>query len=224
MRCYCSLVVVFLTFTLVKAQDPIVEPVDVVTPKTDTIAQPAYINKGKIAGRKAVIRALTFPGLGQLYNYGLIVNDIKTGEVSNKQVFNKVYTLAKFAGVYTAGTLLALSYMDNNRLYKLYLTELQYRALNNNQRDPNSTIPRNNELEISNLTDGKNIVKRNREIVLISFVGVYGIAALEAYVSARLRYFNVDETLSFQVAPSTINSNTMYGYNNVPALKLTLRL
>lgn len=224
MRLFFSFMMVLFTFAVVKAQNPVVKPKNSATQKTDTIAELTYINKGKIAGRKAFRRALTFPGLGQVYNYGLIVDDIKTGVIPNKQVFNKVYTIAKFVGVYTAGTLLVLSYIDNNNLYKLYLTELQYRALNNNQPDPNSTIVRNDELDVTSLTTGKNIVKRNREVVLLSLVGVYGIAALEAYVSARLRYFNVDETLSFQVAPSTINSTTMYGYNNVPALKLTLKL
>lgn len=223
MRFLIALVGFLFVFSIARAQDTLKNNVDTnKQPKLDTIATPGYVNKGKIAAKKAFHRALIFPGLGQLYNYKLIVDDVKSGARPGKQVFNKVYTLAKFAGVYAAGTLLVMSYIDNNNSYKLFLNELQYRQLNNGAPNPENGLAQYND--VSALTTAKNIFKRNREIVLISIVGVYGIAALEAYVSARLRFFNVDESLSFKIAPSTINSNTMYGFNSAPALKLTLRL
>jgi hypothetical protein len=219
---FCALL---LAFTFAKAQNPVQKTVDSTqTAKVDTLAEPAYVNRGKLAGKKAFRRSLMFPGLGQLYNYGLIVDDVKAGRAKNNQVFNKVYTLAKLAGVYTAGTMLVLSYIDNNNYYKLFLQELQYRQANGDQPDPNSKLPQYSTSPTSSLLVAKNVFKRNREVVLISMVGLYGIAAVEAYVAARLRYFNVDETLTFKVSPSTINSNTMYGYSPVPALKLTLKL
>ena len=75
------------------------------------------------------------------------------------------------------------------------------------------------------LYTGKAVYKNNREIVLI-FLGVtYGINVLDAYITARLKYLNVDEKLGFDVRPTFINSNTMFGYNSfTPALKLTLKL
>jgi len=119
--------------------------------------------------------------------------------------------------------MLVMSYIDNNNRYKIYLRELQYRKLNNNNAMPDNGLERYQTIE--SLTIDKNIFKRNREVVLISLVGLYGLNVLDAYVTARLKFFNVDDTLSFKLSPSIINSNTMYGFSNVaPALKLTLKL
>ncbi len=191
--------------------------------KLDTLAPAPYINQGKIAGKKAVYRSLIFPGLGQLYNYGLVVDDVKNGRTNGKRVGQKIYLLGKVAAIYGGGTVLVLSYIDNNDKYKLFLRELQYRKLNNNQPDPNNGL--SNYTNTEALTVAKNIYKRNREVVILSLIGLYGLNVLDAYVTARLKFFNVDETLSLKVSPSIINSNTMYGYQTAsPALKLTLKL
>jgi hypothetical protein len=71
---------------------------------------------------------------------------------------------------------------------------------------------------------GKNIFKRNSQVVLISLVGLYALSAVDAYVTARLKFFNIDDSLGVKISPSMINSNTMYGFNPQPSLKLTLRL
>ena len=100
---------------------------------------------------------------------------------------------------------------------------MQYRKLNNDQPDPNGSLAGYKDTQ--NLYTGKAVYKNNREIVLI-FLGVtYGINVLDAYITARLKYLNVDEKLGFDVRPTFINSNTMFGYNSfTPALKLTLKL
>jgi len=209
-----------LTFATANAQDPVKKP-PVSDSKLDTLDGPKYINKGKIAGRKAFHRSLMFPGLGQIYNYQLEVADIKSGEQSGKRVGQKIYILGKLAAIYAGGTILVISYGDNRAEYKRFLAELQYRA------DP--TLPNPNTglagyTNVDQLTIAKNIYKRNSQVVLISLVGLYGVAALDAYVAARLKYFNVDESLAFKISPSIINSSTMYGFVPAPALKLTLKL
>lgn len=210
----------FLVFGAAKAQDTLSKSADTAKEvQLDTLRTPGYVNKGKIAGKKAFHRALIFPGVGQLYNYKLIVDDVQSGRVAGKQIFNKVYTLAKFAGVYAAGAMLVLSYIENNNNYKLFLNELQYRQL---YGEPNPANGLSQYTDNQALTVGKNTYKRNREIVLLSIVGVYGFAALEAYIAARLRYFSVNENLSFKLSPSTVNTNSLYSYQTAPALKLTL--
>ena len=192
---------------------------------SDTVVVPktAYVNKGKIAAKKAVYRSLIFPGLGQIYNYGLVVDDVKSGSVEGKKVLQKAYIIGKIGAIYVGGALLVMSYVDNNNNYKLFLRELQYRQLNANQPDPNNGLSQYPNTEA--LTIAKGIYKRNREVVLISLVGLYGLNVLDAYVTARLKYFNVDETLSIKLSPTIINSDTIYGYTQAaPALKLTLRL
>jgi hypothetical protein len=221
MRILFGLIVVLLTFATAKAQNPITKPIDTIKSKDDTLSKPVYINQGKIAGRKAFHRSLIFPGLGQIYNYGLVVNDVKSGAVNGKRVAQKVYIISKIVGMYTGGTLLVMSYGDNRSLYKEVLEELQYRQ---EFKKPNPL----GRFKLYDNTDAlnvaKNIYKRNSQIVLITLVGLYGLNALDAYVTARLKYFNITETLTLKVAPSLINSTTMYGFNAAPSLKLTIKL
>ncbi|GAB1463169.1 DUF5683 domain-containing protein [Pedobacter sp.] len=222
MRTFLLSVVLFFIFTWVNAQNPTTAIKQDTSARLDTIAPPKYINQGKIAGKKAVYRSLIFPGLGQVYNYGLVVDDIKAGRTQSKRIGQKLYIIGKIGAIYAGGTMLVMSYIDNNNNYHRFLRELQYRQLNGTP-DPDNGLTQYPDANA--LTVAKNIYKRNREVVLISLVGLYGLNVLDAYVTARLKYFNVDETLSLKVSPSIINTNTMYGFSNVaPALKLTLKL
>ncbi|SOD18530.1 DUF5683 domain-containing protein [Pedobacter xixiisoli] len=222
MRAFLLSVVLFIAFTSVNAQTPATPIRQDTTAKLDTIAPPKYVNQGKIAGKKAVYRSLIFPGLGQIYNYGLVVDDVKAGRTEGKRIGQKLYIIGKIGAIYAGGTILVMSYLDNNRNYKLFLQELQYRQLNNNNPDPNNGL---GQYDTNGLTVAKNIYKRNREVVIISLLGLYGLNVLDAYVTARLKFFNVDDTLSLKLSPTIINSNTMYGFSNAaPALKLTLKL
>ncbi|MFN0254836.1 DUF5683 domain-containing protein [Pedobacter ureilyticus] len=222
MRAFLLSVILCIVFTAVKAQTPVGSLKPDTTVKLDTLESPKYINQGKIAGKKAVYRSLIFPGLGQIYNYGLVVDDVKAGRTQGKRVGQKIYIIGKIGAIYAGGTMLVMSFIDNNNNYNLFLRELQYRKLNNNAPDPNNGL---SQYDTNGLTIAKNIYKRNREVVIISLLGLYGLNVLDAYVTARLKFFNVDETLSLKLSPSLINSNTMYGFSNVtPALKLTLKL
>lgn len=222
MRAFLLSVILCIVFTAVKAQTPVGSLKPDTTAKLDTLESPKYINQGKIAGKKAVYRSLIFPGLGQIYNYGLVVDDVKAGRTQGKRVGQKIYIIGKIGAIYAGGTMLVMSFIDNNNNYNLFLRELQYRKLNNNAPDPNNGL---SQYDTNGLTIAKNIYKRNREVVIISLLGLYGLNVLDAYVTARLKFFNVDETLSLKLSPSLINSNTMYGFSNVtPALKLTLKL
>lgn len=223
MRAFLLSVVICFAFAYVNAQNPVSPVKQDTTAKLDTIAPPKYVNQGKIAGKKAVYRSLIFPGLGQLYNYGLVVDDVKNGRTQGKRVGQKIYLIGKIGAIYAGGTMLVMSYIDNNNNYKRFLRELQYRQAHNGTPDPNNGLTQ--YPDVNALTVAKNIYRRNREVVIISLVGLYGLNVLDAYVTARLKYFNVDETLSIKLSPSIINTNTMYGYSNIaPALKLTLRL
>lgn len=223
MRLFLLSAILCFVFAEVNAQKTTNAVKQDTTAKLDTIAPAKYVNQGKIAGKKAVYRSLILPGLGQAYNYGLVVDDIKAGRTEGKRIGQKIYLIGKIGAIYAGGTLLVMSYIDNNNNYNRFLRELQYRKLHNGDPDPNNGLtqyPDENALTVA-----KNIYKRNREVVIISLVGLYGLNVLDAYVTARLKYFNVDETLSFKISPTTINSNTMYGFKSIaPALKLTLRL
>lgn len=163
-----------------------------------------YVNLGKIAARKAIFRSMIIPGWGQVGN-GLTV-----------------YRGIKVAAIYTGGTLLVMSYFQNTKTYHLYLDELQYRVEHNDVAKPGSSLAR---ASTAALITAKDTYRRNREVVIFSLVGLYALNVVEAYVDARLKYFDVGDNLAIKVSPSVINSNTMYGYNSfAPALKIAFRL
>lgn len=221
MRFILVIAMILFTFVTTKAQDRGANKLaDTLKDFVDTTG---YVNEGKIAARKAAIKSLIFPGLGQIYNYGLVVDDVKNNRVQGKRVAQKLYIIGKTAGIYVGATILVFSYLDNRSQYKDFLAELQYRQINGDQANPNGGLA---QYTTSGLTVAKNITNRNSQIVLLSLGAVYGLNVLDAYVTARLKYFNIDETLSLKIAPSIINNNTMYGFSApaAPALKLTLKL
>jgi hypothetical protein len=197
---------VFFTALSLKAQQPVSIKKDSTVQtiqKADTLKKrPVYINPGKVAGRRAAFRSMILPGMGQLGN-GVTV-----------------YRLAKVAGIYTGATLLTLSYIENNNNYHLVLKELQYRAKNDGQPDPDGFLQSRQQ---DGLLLAKDTFRRNREVIVFSFVGLYLLNIVEAYIDARLKYFDVGD-IAFKVSPGIIDANTMYGFNQqVPGIKLTLK-
>lgn len=173
--------------------------------RTPANADTPYVNLGKIAARKAAFRSAIIPGWGQVGN-GLTV-----------------YRGIKVAAIYTGGVLLGMSYIQNTRDYKRFLTEIQYRRENGGLSPPGSSLAIYQDE--SALITAKDIYRRNREVVLFSFVALYAVNIIEAYVDARLKYFDVGDNLAIKISPSMINSNIKYGYNSfAPALKIGFRL
>lgn len=192
--------------------------------KVDTLKQ-KYVNPGKVAGRKAIFKSLIIPGWGQLYNNQLLVDELNAKGEKTGHFWQKTYTLSKIGLIYTGFTLLTLSYIDSDKNYKLFLKEAQIRAYNKlnptSKQEVNPDLVRYGD---TNVLDAQAIYKRNRQIVIFSYFAVYAVNVVDAYIAARLHYFNIDDTISFKVSPTLINNpNTMYGFNGSPALKLSLR-
>lgn len=207
MRIFFPLSVLVFFFTAgLKAQQPSGTKKDSTTTvqQGDTLRKkrPVYINPGKVAGRKAIFRSLIVPGLGQIGN-GVTV-----------------YRLAKVAGIYTGASLLTISYIDNSKNYNLVLDELKYRAENNGEASNGPLRGRQNE----GLILAKDTFRRNKEVIIFSYVGLYLLNAVEAYIDARLKYFDVDD-IAFRVSPGLIDtSGPMYSYSQpAPGIKLTLK-
>lgn len=170
--------------------------------KIDTL-KPKYVNPGKIAGRRAMIRSAMLPGLGQIRNGFTFYRGLKV------------------AGIYTGATLLTISYIDNNNNYHIFLKELQFRANNNGQSAAGSQYA---TISTDGLTRAKNTYKRNKQVVIFSMGGLYLLNIVEAYIDARLKYFDVGD-VAVKFSPTMINSNTtaMYGFHTpAPGLKMTL--
>ncbi len=220
----------FFMVNLASAQvkDTVLKPADTskvkLTKSLDTARKPLtrkdslkakYVNPGKVAGRKAVFRSMLIPGWGQLYNIQLLSDGYGTRAGKN-QVFQKLYTGGKIVAIYGGATALTLSLMDSRKNYSRFLAEAQYREQNPGKK-----------LDLTQYTnqgilDGKSLYKRNSQIVYFSYGLLYAANIIDAYVAARLHFFNIDNNLSFKVMPSVIGSDTMYGFNATPALKLSL--
>ncbi|TCD10344.1 hypothetical protein EZ449_11035 [Pedobacter frigidisoli] len=216
---------------LAQVKDSVVKSVDtaktkVRPPMTRQDSMKAkYVNPGKVAGRKAIYRSLIIPGWGQLYNMQLL-NDGYGTRAGKNQTFQKIYTGGKIVAIYGGFTVLTMSFIESSKNYKLYLTELQYRDINNGRPDPNgpfvNTDGVTSRYSTQGITTGKDTFRRNKQIVLFSYGLVYLANVVDAYVAARLHFFNIDDDLSFKVTPTMINTNTVYGFSNTPALKLSL--
>ncbi|NQX42485.1 hypothetical protein SAMN05421820_111209 [Pedobacter steynii] len=199
-------VLLFLSSFAAKSQEVLVNKKDStalkpVEKKVDTL-KPKYVNPGKIAGRRAMIRSAMLPGLGQ---------------VRNGFTF---YRGLKVAGIYTGATLLTISFIDNNKSYHDVLKELNFRLDNSGQREN----PLYKSVEEQGLVTAKDLYKRNKQIIIFSFVGLYILNVVEAYIDARLKYFDVgDVAVKFSPTMINMNTSTMYGLNTpAPGLKVTL--
>ncbi|WP_316827078.1 DUF5683 domain-containing protein [Pedobacter miscanthi] len=174
-----------------------------------------YVNPGKVAGRKAVFRSMLIPGWGQYYNIQLLSDGYGT-RAGKSQVFQKLYTGGKIVAIYGGATALTLSLMDSRKNYKRFLAEAQYRESHPGLKSDLTQYTN------QGILDGKSLYKRNSQIVYFSYGLLYAANIIDAYVAARLHFFNIDDNLSFKVMPSVIGSDTMYGFNATPALKLSL--
>lgn len=185
-------------------------------------AKARYVNPGKVAGRKAVFRSMIIPGWGQLYNMQLL-NDGYGTRAGKSQTLQRIYTTGKIVAIYGGFTALTLSYIESRKNYKIFLKEGQSRQLPVSQRvnefEPNPTLTRYSD---QGVLDNKSVFKRNSQIVIFSYGLLYAANIVDAYVAARLHFFNIDDNLTFQVRPSVITSSTMYGFNATPSLKLSL--
>lgn len=193
--------------------------------KVDTL-KTKYENPGKIAGRRAVFKSLTIPGWGQLYNNQLLVDDLNSKGETTGHFWQKTYTLSKVGIIYAGFTLLTLSYIDNSKGYRIFLEEARVRELNKNIRPPATKYDVNPDLvqySDNGVIGAKDTYKRNRQIIIFSYVAVYAVNVIDAYVAARLHYFNIDDQLSFKITPTLINNSAnMYSFNPAAGLKLSL--
>lgn len=199
---------VFFVCSTVLAQEPVVSEAKIDTLKDN------YVNPGKVAGRRAVYGSLILPGLGQLRN---ALDRNSPRQAARKRM--NIYRGAKIVGIYTAFTMLTISFQDNNKKYHFFLDEIKYRRDNEGKpRDP--YYAQSSEAQ---LLQAKDIYRRNKEVIIVSYFGVYVIGAIDAYVDARLNYFNVDDNLSMRFSPTLINTGEQYGFNSYPGVKFSLK-
>ena len=140
---------------------------------------------------KATWSALVFPGGGQIYNH-------------------KYWKLPIVYGGFL-GCAYALNW--NNQMYSDY----SQAYLDIMDDDPNTAsyeefLPPRYDIEANKdylkrvFKNRKDNYRRQRDLSIFCFIGVYLISVIDAYVDAELSNFDITDDLSVQVRPTTIDS------------------
>lgn len=111
------------------------------------------------------------------------------------QVYNKKYW--KVPIIYTGLITSAYYINDNHHQYKAYKKAYLIRIDN----DPNTTDEYVGQYSSNDLIVLKDFYRRNREISILCFVGVYILNILDASVDAHLFDYDISENLSLNVSP-----------------------
>ena len=129
------------------------------------------------------------------------------------QIYNRQYLKLPF--VYAALGTLVYTAITNHQDYILYREAFQYKAFQEQvDSEVISSNPRSSfkgsydkisaqfgAISSRPLEAQRNIFRRSRDLSFVGVGLVYGLAMLDAYVSAHLMDFDVGENLSIQVAP-----------------------
>lgn len=155
--------------------------------------------------KKATIYSAVLPGLGQIYNkkywkvpliyigFGTIAYFINWNN-DNYQLFQTGYK----------------HLIDDDPETQDYLKIEAVRRQNYNLDNPNEF----NNLKTA-LSRQKDYFRRNRDLLIISLVGFYGINIIDASVDAHLFNFDISDDISMKWEPAMINfdNNIVYCLN-----------
>lgn len=124
-------------------------------------------------------------------------------------------------GGYVSG-ILAHNY--NNKYYKYYLSEAQYRSVNNHAAPPNSIFQEGNSQLTQAFINAKDNSRRNRDLSILFLIGWHVLNGIEAYVDHMLKNrWDVRYDLSFSVGPEPYQSPLAFNYPNPISFKMAIR-
>lgn len=165
----------------------------------------------KHSPRKATIYSTILPGLGQAYNKKYWKIPLVYAGFAGIGYFihwnNDNYKIMKTAYSDVVDSEPDGPYGDDDPTNSyIYLRGYEYYNLYNITERSNFK---------TNLSKQQNYYRRNRDLLIISFVGFYGLNIIDASVDAHLFDFDMSEDLSFNWQPTmqTFNSQTIYGIN-----------
>ncbi len=150
---------------------------------------------------KAVWYSALCPGLGQIYNRSYWKLPILVGGY-----MALIYATNWNTRYYNDYSIAYRDAMDNDPNTESYKNFLSY-----SRRHDDEWIAANMEWLQSTMKKKKDSYRRYRDLCVISMIGVYFVAMIEAYVDAHLYNFDISDNLSMKVAPTVIEPerNTM---------------
>ncbi|SEK31804.1 DUF5683 domain-containing protein [Parapedobacter koreensis] len=136
------------------------------------------------------------------------------------QITNGGWWWLKVPVIYGGFVSAVLVFEFNNRYYRTYRSEAQYRLNNNHAIPPNTNFP---YLEAgSQATDrliaGMDYYRRSRDLTILVTVGWWGIQAVEAYVTSMLKHrWDISDDLGINISPTLLQQPaTSLAYQNRP--------
>lgn len=147
-------------------------------------------------------RSLVLPGWGQYTNKGL--------------------WWIKVPIIYGGFTSTVLVFDFNNRYYKELLDELDSRF-----RDNQNKYPQYANASDQGLISAKDYARRNRDLMVLLTVGLYGLNVVEAYVDSMLknRWSVSSEKVAFTIRPTVLQGpSNSFAFNAVPTMGLKLSM
>ena len=179
-------------------------PIDttILAMKTDSIQKGNPQPKKRFIpdSQRSVWLALVFPGAGQIYN-------------------RKYWKLPIVYGGFV-GCAYALNW--NNKMYKDY----SQAYLDIMDDDPNTKsfedfLPLNYNISGQEerykeiFRKRKDLYRRQRDLSIFSFIGVYLLSIIDAYVDAELSDFDITKDISLKIEPTTFNQESTRNINSI---------
>lgn len=142
--------------------------------------------------QRALWMSLLFPGLGQIYNRRYWKLPIVAGGF-----VGLVYATSWNARMHSDYTKAYRDAMDNDPNTKSYMDFY-----------PPTTKEENINMDWlkKTLKSKKDYFRRNKELCVISMVGLYMLCAVDAYVDASMMHFDISDDLSMRVKPTIMET------------------
>ncbi len=130
------------------------------------------------------------------------------------QIYNGKYWKTPLIYLVLAGDYYYTNKM--NLYYKAYLHDLWLlQLMENNDTALNYGLLFMGITDINTVKSKKDLFRRQRDLGIFAFIGIWGLNVLDAYVDAQLSNFDVSEDLSLNISP-------FYNYfNSTAGIKLT---
>lgn len=126
--------------------------------------------------RRATMRSVILPGWGQITN----------GRWWKVPII--------YGGFVSVG----LAFEFNQRNYRIFLKEAQFRLANPGQFDN----PEYGQYNTQSIIQAKDFYRRNRDLSVLIGLGVYAINIIDAYVDSKMFRYDMGDDLTFQIRPS----------------------
>ncbi|MFA5245109.1 MAG: DUF5683 domain-containing protein [Pedobacter sp.] len=185
-------------FSQNRKTNPSKRDTSVIAPKKAEVVKDSARLAIEAMPRIAARRSAILPGLGQIYN---------------KRWWKVPLVYGGFFGI-------GLVYEFNQRNYKIFLKEAQFR-----QENPGKT---QNPLYAPYTTEGiiniKDAYRRNRDLSILGGLGFYAINVIDAYIDAKFFRFDLSDELSIQVKPSVVQTLPVHASASGTAVGLKLKI